>query len=72
MTSIAMILSIVPSALAIGSGSEGRASMAHVIIGGLITSTLLTLVVVPVIYTILDDGKNKFAIWRPTSLHRGS
>jgi HAE1 family hydrophobic/amphiphilic exporter-1 len=55
MTSLAMILGMTPLALKLGSGSELRAPMAHVIIGGLITSTLLTLVVVPVIYTLLDD-----------------
>ncbi|KJS16658.1 MAG: acriflavin resistance protein [Peptococcaceae bacterium BRH_c4b] len=59
MTSMAMIFSMMPLALALGSGAEGRAPMAHAIIGGLITSTLLTLVVVPVMYTFLDDIKNK-------------
>lgn len=59
MTSLAMIFGMAPLALALGPGAEGRAPMAHAIIGGLITSTLLTLVVVPVIYTILDDLKNK-------------
>ena len=42
-------------ALGVGEGSEQRAPMAHAVIGGIITSTLLTLVVVPVIYTYLDD-----------------
>lgn len=55
MTSTAMILGMVPVAMSLGAGSEWRAPMAHATIGGLITSTLLTLVVVPVIYTILDD-----------------
>lgn len=59
MTSTAMILGMLPLALALGPGAEGRAPMAHAIIGGLITSTLLTLVVVPVIYTLLDDLKHK-------------
>jgi HAE1 family hydrophobic/amphiphilic exporter-1 len=59
MTSLAMIFGMLPLALALGPGAESRAPMAHAIIGGLITSTLLTLVVVPVIYTILDDIKNK-------------
>ncbi|MCL6635164.1 MAG: efflux RND transporter permease subunit [Peptococcaceae bacterium] len=58
MTSLAMIFGMVPLALGLGPGAEGRAPMAHAIIGGLITSTLLTLVVVPVVYTILDDLKN--------------
>lgn len=55
MTSTAMVLGMVPVALSLGAGSEWRAPMAHATIGGLITSTLLTLVVVPVIYTLLDD-----------------
>ncbi len=59
MTSTAMIFGMLPLALALGSGAESRAPMAHAIIGGLITSTLLTLVVVPVMYTFLDDLKNK-------------
>ena len=59
MTSLAVIFSMLPLALALGPGAESRAPMAHAIIGGLITSTMLTLVVVPVIYTILDDIKNQ-------------
>jgi HAE1 family hydrophobic/amphiphilic exporter-1 len=55
MTTLAMIFGMLPTALALGQGSEFRAPMAHAVIGGLITSTLLTLVVVPVVYTILDD-----------------
>jgi HAE1 family hydrophobic/amphiphilic exporter-1 len=59
MTSLSMIFGMLPLALALGPGAESRAPMAHAIIGGLITSTMLTLVVVPVIYTILDDINNK-------------
>jgi HAE1 family hydrophobic/amphiphilic exporter-1 len=55
MTTLAMIFGMLPTALALGAGSEFRAPMAHAVIGGLITSTLLTLVVVPVVYTYLDD-----------------
>lgn len=55
MTSTAMILGMMPVALSLGAGAEWRAPMAHATIGGLITSTLLTLVVVPVVYTLLDD-----------------
>lgn len=60
MTTLAMIFGMVPMALALGEGAEARAPMAYTIIGGLITSTILTLVVVPVIYTLFDDLKNKF------------
>jgi HAE1 family hydrophobic/amphiphilic exporter-1 len=55
MTTVAMIFGMIPLALAIGEGAEQRAPMARAVIGGLITSTLLTLFVVPVVYTILDD-----------------
>jgi len=59
MTTLAMIFGMLPTALALGEGAEFRAPMAHAVIGGLITSTLLTLIVVPVAYTFLDD----FAGW---------
>jgi len=55
MTSFAMILGMLPVALAFGTSSEFRASMAVTVIGGLVSSTVLTLVVIPVVYTILDD-----------------
>jgi HAE1 family hydrophobic/amphiphilic exporter-1 len=58
MTTSAMVMGMVPLALGLGEGAEQRAPMAHAIIGGVLTSTLLTLVVVPVIYTYLDDLKN--------------
>ncbi len=57
MTSVAMILGMLPIALGVGPGSEARAPMAHAIIGGLITSTLLTLVVVPVVYSLIHEWK---------------
>jgi len=55
MTTVAMIFGMIPLALALGEGAEQRAPMAHAVIGGLITSTILTLFVVPVVYTLLDD-----------------
>ena len=57
MTTAAMVIGMVPLALGIGKGAEQQAPMAHAIIGGVLTSTLLTLVVVPVIYTYLQDMK---------------
>jgi HAE1 family hydrophobic/amphiphilic exporter-1 len=54
MTTLAMIFGMLPLAFAIGAGAELRAPMARAVIGGLVTSTLLTLVVVPVVYTYLD------------------
>ena len=55
MTTLAMIFGMAPLALALGQGAEMRAPMARAVIGGLITSTILTLLVVPVVYTLLDD-----------------
>ncbi|PSB30675.1 efflux RND transporter permease subunit [Stenomitos frigidus] len=55
MTTAATILGMLPIALGLGAGAELRAPMAIAIIGGLITSTLLSLIVVPVIYALLDD-----------------
>ena len=55
MTSFAMILGMLPVAFAFGTSSDFRVSMGVTVIGGLISSTLLTLVVIPVTYTILDD-----------------
>jgi HAE1 family hydrophobic/amphiphilic exporter-1 len=55
MTSLAMIFGMIPVAAALGEGSEFRAPMGQAVIGGILTSTLLTLFIVPVVYTILDD-----------------
>jgi HAE1 family hydrophobic/amphiphilic exporter-1 len=54
MTTFAMILGMAPMALGVGAGAETRQAMGVAIVGGLITSTLLTLLVVPVVYTLLD------------------
>lgn len=54
MTTAAMIFGMLPVAMALSEGGETRAPMAVCVIGGLITSTLLTLVVVPVVYTFMD------------------
>jgi len=66
MTTIAMIAGMVPVALARGDGAETRVPMAVAIIGGLITSTVLTLGIVPVVYSLLDDLRNRF--WKPAVL----
>lgn len=55
MTTLTTVLGLVPMAIGIGSGSELRTPMATVVIGGLSFSTVLTLVVVPVVYTLFDD-----------------
>ena len=59
MTTLAMIFGMIPLALAFGDGAEQRAPMGQAVIGGVMTSSLLTLIVVPVIYTYLDD----FTLW---------
>jgi len=55
MTTVAMIAGMFPIALGIGAGAEVRKSMAIAVIGGLVTSTLLTLIVVPVVFSYLDQ-----------------
>ena len=55
MTTLAMIFGMIPLAIALGAGAEMRAPMARAVIGGLITSTFLTLLIVPVMYSLLDD-----------------
>jgi HAE1 family hydrophobic/amphiphilic exporter-1 len=55
MTTLAMIFGMLPMAIGIGDGGEQQAPMGRAVIGGIITSTLLTLVVVPVAYTYLDN-----------------
>jgi HAE1 family hydrophobic/amphiphilic exporter-1 len=55
MTTLAMIFGMLPLALALGEGAKQTSAMAHAVIGGLISSTLLTLIVTPVIFTYLDD-----------------
>ena len=55
MTSAAMIMGMLPAALGIGEGAEWRQAMGITVIGGLVTSTLLTLIVVPVTYVVVDN-----------------
>lgn len=55
MTTISLIFGVLPIALGFGPGAEMRAPMARAVIGGMTSSTLLTLVVVPIVYTIIDD-----------------
>jgi HAE1 family hydrophobic/amphiphilic exporter-1 len=55
MTTLAMIFGMIPLAMAIGGGGAQRAPMAHAVIGGLVSSTLLTLIVVPVLLSYIED-----------------
>ena len=69
MTTLAMIFGMVPLAFALSEGSEQRAPMGQAVIGGVITSSLLTLVVVPVMYCYMDDLANwAMRLWRKPSV----
>jgi len=59
MTTATLVISMLPLALDRGSGAEDRVSVAVVLIGGMLSSTLLTLIVVPVLYTFFDDLRSK-------------
>jgi hydrophobic/amphiphilic exporter-1 (mainly G- bacteria), HAE1 family len=59
MTSVTMIVGMLPLALSLGASSEIRSGMAVILIGGLITSTLLTPVLLPVVYTLIDDLRRR-------------
>jgi multidrug efflux pump subunit AcrB len=61
MTSAAMVLGMLPTALNRGEGSEFRAPMAVAVIGGVISSTLLSLLVIPVVYLAIEDLKARLA-----------
>lgn len=66
MTTLTTVLGLVPLALGIGEGAEMNVSMATVVIGGLTFSTLLTLVIIPVVYSFLDD----LTVWAKRAILR--
>jgi HAE1 family hydrophobic/amphiphilic exporter-1 len=75
MTTLALIAGMIPVALGIGEGAEFRAPLGRAVIGGVITSTLLTLVVIPTFYEILDEWREwvftKLGVYkRRTAEHR--
>ncbi len=61
MTTIAMVIGMLPIALASGAGAEWKNGLAWVIIGGLLSSLFLTLIIVPVMYAVFDKLVNKFS-----------
>jgi len=63
MTTLAMIFGMLPMAIGSADGGEQNAPMGRAVIGGIITSTLLTLVVVPVLFTYLDAWGQRFKAW---------
>ncbi|MEN6330844.1 MAG: efflux RND transporter permease subunit [Smithella sp.] len=64
MTTFAMVFGMLPIALGVGEGAETRAPMGIAVIGGLLTSLVLTLVVVPSCYELLDDWQTKIKNWK--------
>jgi HAE1 family hydrophobic/amphiphilic exporter-1 len=64
MTSLTIIFAMLPAALGLGTGSEMTIPMSVAVIGGMISSTLLTLVVVPAAYSLLEHGIERFHHWR--------
>jgi hydrophobic/amphiphilic exporter-1 (mainly G- bacteria), HAE1 family len=69
MTSITMIVGMLPLAMALGEGSEIKSGMAVALIGGLVSSTLLSPVLLPVVYTLMDDLKNHIQSRRKKNLN---
>ena len=59
MTTLALIAGMVPVALGLGEGADFRAPLGRAVIGGVITSTILTLVVIPTVYEILDEWRER-------------
>ena len=71
MTSLATIAGILPIAIGFGDAAESRRPLGVVAVGGMVTSTLLTLFVIPVIYTLFSDLSRKLT-GRPAGIHKGS
>lgn len=63
MTALATILALLPLAFGRGEGGENQAPLAIVVVGGLLASTVITLVLVPVVYSIFDDWGKKIGAW---------
>jgi HAE1 family hydrophobic/amphiphilic exporter-1 len=70
MTTLTTVLALFPLALGIGTGAETQQPMAIVVIGGLLFSTVLTLVIIPVVYDIVDEIRNKFVGWLLKIVHK--
>jgi len=60
MTSLTVILSMIPAAMGVGAGADTNAPLAVAVIGGMVSSTLLTLVVVPAVYSLVENGLERF------------
>jgi HAE1 family hydrophobic/amphiphilic exporter-1 len=64
MTSLTVILSLLPAALGFGAGADTNAPLAVAVIGGMVSSTLLTLIVVPAVYSLIENGFVRIKQWR--------
>ncbi|WP_338789887.1 efflux RND transporter permease subunit [Bernardetia sp. MNP-M8] len=67
MTTIAMVIAMIPIAIASGAGSEWKNGLAWVLIGGLTSSMILTLLIVPIAYRVADSMAERFEKWKATS-----
>jgi HAE1 family hydrophobic/amphiphilic exporter-1 len=56
MTALSTVLGLLPMAIGLGEGSETQAPLARAVVGGLLSSTLITLIVIPVLYTVFEGG----------------
>ncbi|MFW5718994.1 MAG: efflux RND transporter permease subunit [Halanaerobium sp.] len=70
MTTLTTVLAMLPLAVGIGTGAETQQPMATVVIGGLLFSTILTLIIIPVVYDIVDEIRNKFVSWLRKIIHQ--
>jgi HAE1 family hydrophobic/amphiphilic exporter-1 len=72
MTSVAIVAGMIPVALGLGEGGDFRAPLGRAVIGGVVTSTLLTLLVIPTAYEVLDGWRSRvmrlLSAWRPAGL----
>src|SRR5690606_18243203 len=72
MTSSTTVLGLLPLAIGIGTGAEMQAALARVVIGGLAASTLVTLLLIPVVYLSVSNGLERLQAWRTRRAeHRG-
>ncbi|HEX7050651.1 MAG TPA: efflux RND transporter permease subunit [Longimicrobiales bacterium] len=71
MTTFALIAGMIPVALGVGEGADFRAPLGRAVIGGVLTSTLLTLLVIPTVYEILDEWKEGALEWVRRRRHQG-
>jgi HAE1 family hydrophobic/amphiphilic exporter-1 len=70
MTSLTVILALLPAALGVGAGADTNGPMAVAVIGGMISSTLLTLVVVPAVYSLVEHGAARVQMNRTAREHK--